>query len=57
MKKKLDTISQKQIAIDLNVRAQSLSRVLKELKISELIDTKKGKIEILNKGVIIKELW
>ncbi|EAI0317479.1 Crp/Fnr family transcriptional regulator, partial [Campylobacter jejuni] len=48
---------QKQIAIDLNVRAQSLSRVLKELKISELIDTKKGKIEILNKGVIIKELW
>ncbi|ECK5572731.1 Crp/Fnr family transcriptional regulator, partial [Campylobacter jejuni] len=24
---------------------------------SELIDTKKGKIEILNKGVIIKELW
>ncbi|EAJ6626008.1 Crp/Fnr family transcriptional regulator, partial [Campylobacter jejuni] len=25
--------------------------------ISELIDTKKGKIEILNKGVIIKELW
>ena len=55
--KKLDTISQKQIAIDLNVRAQSLSRVLKELKISELIDTKKGKIEILNKDMIIKELW
>ncbi|EAJ2381559.1 nitrosative stress-sensitive transcriptional regulator NssR [Campylobacter jejuni] len=55
--KKLDTISQKQIAIDLNVRAQSLSRMLKELKISELIDTKKGKIEILNKDMIIKELW
>ncbi|EHC5533763.1 nitrosative stress-sensitive transcriptional regulator NssR, partial [Campylobacter jejuni] len=55
--KNLDTISQKQIAIDLNVRAQSLSRVLKELKISELIDTKKGKIEILNKDMIIKELW
>ncbi|HEC1874635.1 TPA: nitrosative stress-sensitive transcriptional regulator NssR [Campylobacter jejuni] len=55
--KKLDTISQKQIAIDLNVRAQSLSRVLKELKISELIDTKKGKIEILNKDMIMKELW
>ncbi|EAH9137382.1 Crp/Fnr family transcriptional regulator, partial [Campylobacter jejuni] len=53
----LDTISQKQIAIDLNVRAQSLSRMLKELKISELIDTKKGKIEILNKDMIIKELW
>lgn len=47
----------KQIAIDLNVRAQSLSRVLKELKISELIDTKKGKIEILNKDMIMKELW
>ncbi len=43
--KKLDTISQKQIAIDLNVRAQSLSRVLKELKISELIDTKKVKLK------------
>ncbi|HBD2725111.1 TPA: nitrosative stress-sensitive transcriptional regulator NssR, partial [Campylobacter jejuni] len=55
--KKLDTISQKQIAIDLNVRAQSLSRVLKELKISELIDTKKGRIEILNKDMIMKELW
>ncbi|ECR1446015.1 nitrosative stress-sensitive transcriptional regulator NssR, partial [Campylobacter jejuni] len=55
--KNLDTISQKQIAIDLNVRAQSLSRVLKELKISELIDTKKGRIEILNKDMIIKELW
>ncbi|EAI3530614.1 Crp/Fnr family transcriptional regulator, partial [Campylobacter jejuni] len=26
-------------------------------KISELIDTKKGKIEILNKDMIIKELW
>ncbi|EAI4603741.1 Crp/Fnr family transcriptional regulator, partial [Campylobacter jejuni] len=25
--------------------------------ISELIDTKKGKIEILNKDMIIKELW
>ncbi|EAJ6014459.1 Crp/Fnr family transcriptional regulator, partial [Campylobacter jejuni] len=24
---------------------------------SELIDTKKGKIEILNKDMIIKELW
>ncbi|EOI6081775.1 hypothetical protein ACMU2D_001656, partial [Campylobacter jejuni] len=23
----------------------------------ELIDTKKGKIEILNKDMIIKELW
>lgn len=55
--KNLDTISQKQIAIDLNVRAQSLSRVLKELKISELIDTKKGRIEILNKDMIMKELW
>ncbi len=39
------------------VRAQSLSRVLKELKISELIDTKKGRIEILNKDMIMKELW
>ncbi|HFF9576386.1 TPA: nitrosative stress-sensitive transcriptional regulator NssR [Campylobacter jejuni] len=55
--KNLDTISQKQIAIDLNVRAQSLSRVLKELKISELIDTKKGRIEILNKDMIMKEFW
>ncbi|EAI4546531.1 nitrosative stress-sensitive transcriptional regulator NssR, partial [Campylobacter jejuni] len=55
--KNLDTISQKQIAIDLNVRAQSLSRVLKELKISELIDTKKGRIEISNKDMIMKELW
>ncbi|EAL6205488.1 Crp/Fnr family transcriptional regulator, partial [Campylobacter jejuni] len=26
-------------------------------KISELIDTKKGKIEILNKDMIVKELW
>ncbi|AXP08197.1 nitrosative stress-sensitive transcriptional regulator NssR [Campylobacter hepaticus] len=55
--KKLDLISQKQIAIDLNVRAQSLSRVLKELKILEFIDTKKGKIIILNKAMIIKEIW
>ncbi|EAB5309129.1 TPA: Crp/Fnr family transcriptional regulator, partial [Campylobacter jejuni] len=26
-------------------------------KISELIDTKKGRIEILNKDMIMKELW
>ncbi|EAH6653447.1 Crp/Fnr family transcriptional regulator, partial [Campylobacter jejuni] len=25
--------------------------------ISELIDTKKGRIEILNKDMIMKELW
>ncbi len=42
--KNLDTISQKQIAIDLNVRAQSLSRVLKELKIQNLL-IQKGRIE------------
>ncbi|MFQ6341889.1 nitrosative stress-sensitive transcriptional regulator NssR [Campylobacter sp. VTCC 70190] len=55
--KKLDTISQKQIATDLDVRVQSLSRILKELKILELIDTKKGRIEILDKNAIVKELW
>ncbi|EOM6118864.1 Crp/Fnr family transcriptional regulator, partial [Campylobacter jejuni] len=26
-------------------------------KISELIDTKKGRIEILNKDMIMKEFW
>lgn len=55
--KNLDVIAQKQIAIDLNVRAQSLSRILRELKILKLIETKKGKIEILNKAMIIKEIW
>ncbi|WP_417904457.1 helix-turn-helix domain-containing protein [Campylobacter sp. LH-2024] len=55
--KKLDTILQKQIAIDLNVRVQSLSRVLKELKLAKLIDIKKGKIEIINKKILLDEVW
>lgn len=55
--KKLDTILQKQIAIDLNVRVQSLSRVLKELKLAKLIDIKKGKIEIINKKMLLDEVW
>ncbi|MBZ7953277.1 Crp/Fnr family transcriptional regulator [Campylobacter taeniopygiae] len=55
--KKLDTILQKQIAIDLNVRVQSLSRILKELKLAKLIDTKRGKIEIINKKALLDEVW
>ena len=55
--KNLDKLSQKQIATNLDVRAQSLSRIIKELKILKLIDTKKGRIEILDKEKITKELW
>ncbi len=54
---RLSQISQRQIAIDLSVRAESLSRILKELKNSELIETKKGKIEILDKQSLKERLW
>ncbi|EAI0757860.1 nitrosative stress-sensitive transcriptional regulator NssR, partial [Campylobacter coli] len=55
--KNLAQISQRQIAVDLSVRAESLSRILKEFKNSELIETKKGKIEILDKEGLKKGLW
>ncbi|EDB1184672.1 nitrosative stress-sensitive transcriptional regulator NssR, partial [Campylobacter coli] len=55
--KNLAQISQRQIAVDLSVRAESLSRILKEFKNSELIETKKGRIEILDKEGLKKGLW
>ncbi|KAA6224796.1 MULTISPECIES: Crp/Fnr family transcriptional regulator [unclassified Campylobacter] len=51
----LAKISQKQIASYLNIRVESLSRVIKELKIQGLINTKQGKIFLLDKEEIIKE--
>lgn len=46
---KLQILSQKQIALDLDISAQSLSRIIKEFKKNKIIDTKKGKIILLNK--------
>lgn len=48
----LPRISQRQIAIELNTRAESLSRVIKELKNAALIGTQKGKIQILDKNAL-----
>ncbi|MBK1972617.1 Crp/Fnr family transcriptional regulator [Campylobacter sp. TTU-622] len=51
---KLDIITQKQIALDLNVRVESLSRVLKEFKNNNILTTNKGKIIILDKEKLLK---
>lgn len=48
----LPRISQRQIATELNTRAESLSRVIKELKNATLIGTQKGKIQILDKNAL-----
>ena len=45
----LPRISQRQISTELNVRAESLSRTIKELKNAGLIGTDKGKIRLLDK--------
>lgn len=45
----LPRISQREIATTLNIRAESLSRTIKELKNAEFIDTCKGKIVILDR--------
>ena len=45
----LPRLSQRQISVSLNTRAESLSRLIKELKNRGLIDTHKGKIQLLNK--------
>lgn len=45
--KELSTLTQRQIADKLNTQAQSLSRVLKELKNEGFLKTNKGKIELL----------
>ncbi|TBR80856.1 Crp/Fnr family transcriptional regulator [Campylobacter novaezeelandiae] len=51
---KLDIMTQKQISLDLNVRVESLSRILKEFKNKNLLTTNKGKITILDKEKLIK---
>ena len=45
----LARLSQRQISTELNVRAESLSRTIKELKNAGLIGTDKGKIQLLDK--------
>lgn len=45
----LPRLSQRQISTELNVRAESLSRTIKELKNAGLIGTDKGKIQLLDK--------
>ena len=53
----LDQLSQRQIAILLNARAESLSRIIKEFKVKQLISTQKGKIKLENKQALQNELW
>ena len=53
----LSRISQRKIAFILNVRAESLSRILKEFREKNFISTNKGKIEILNKDALQDEIW
>lgn len=53
----LSRISQRKIAFMLNVRAESLSRILKEFREKNFISTNKGKIEILNKDALQDEIW
>ncbi|TKX28624.1 Crp/Fnr family transcriptional regulator [Campylobacter sp. MIT 12-5580] len=53
---KLSSLTQKQVAQKLNSRAESLSRLIKELKNKALIDTHKGKIKIINKNELFKLL-
>ena len=45
----LPRLMQRQISTELNVRAESLSRTIKELKNAGLIGTDKGKIQLLDK--------
>ncbi len=52
----LAKINQRQIATELNVRAESLSRTIKELKAKAFIKTNKGKIQLLNKKALQGEI-
>lgn len=54
---KLTELSQRQIAVFLNSRAESLSRIIKEFKAQGLISTQKGKIKLENKQALQDELW
>ena len=50
--KRLEVLTQRQIASELNTPAQSLSRVLKELKNEGFLSTQKGKILLLKQDEI-----
>ncbi|TQR34737.1 Crp/Fnr family transcriptional regulator [Campylobacter sp. MIT 99-7217] len=47
-KESLSKLTQRKIAQDLNTKAESISRIIKELRALKYITTTKGKIEILN---------
>ncbi len=55
-KNTLQTISQRQIADSLNTSAESISRIIRELKNHSLIETKKGKIHIID-SVGLQEIY
>ncbi|MDE5591820.1 MAG: Crp/Fnr family transcriptional regulator [Helicobacter sp.] len=52
----LSKISQRKMALTLNTRAESLSRIIKDLKSKSLILTHKGKIKILDKELLQDEI-
>ncbi|TQR58599.1 Crp/Fnr family transcriptional regulator [Campylobacter troglodytis] len=49
---RLNNLSQRQIATELNARAESLSRIIKALKAEKAITTNKGKIKLVSKPIL-----
>ncbi|MCW1360094.1 Crp/Fnr family transcriptional regulator [Campylobacter sp. CCS1377] len=54
---KLPFITQRQIATDLNTCNETLSRLLKNFKNLEILQTSKGKVKLIDKEKIAKFAW